>query len=361
MKKIVVATLLAGVFGNLLQASNIKVYEIKSGKITYEIKGSSDIMGSKTQTSGKKRLIFSEYGAKRLEELAKIDKQNILGKKRVAKSHTMTYVKDGVKYSINFKHKRIMRLSGAYAGLAKADKEMMLRAGGKKVGEDKVLGYTCEVWDFGKGEIKKYLYKGLILKTVSNMMGVKNTEVAVKADFDIALTDEDFKMPDFPIYDMQGNKLDKTELNEMDKNSAVEAKETRKDMQKMRKISSQAMRDAGVKKGQRPTKKQEKKIENAMMNAMFPRIKNKMLSQSKALEFGKECLESANTLKEAKVCTNKMNKMVGKRGDSDFELESWDSKTKKETLKFLEQGIKSMNCVKKANNMQELQACMPRR
>jgi len=35
MKKIVVATLLAGVFGNLLQASNIKVYEIKAQVILW--------------------------------------------------------------------------------------------------------------------------------------------------------------------------------------------------------------------------------------------------------------------------------------------------------------------------------------
>lgn len=362
MKEIVTVGLVVGVFGCLLQAGSIKVYEVKSGKITYEIKGSGKVMGSKMQTKGKKRLLFSDYGTKRVEELVKIDEQNIMGKKHVTKTHTMSYMKDGVMYKVDFKRKRIMRMEHLGAGLmgggnnlAKAGREMMVKMGGKKLGEDKVLGNSCEVWDLMG--VKQCIYKGITLRTVTNMMGIKNTEVATKADFNIDLSNEDFKLPDFPIFDMRGHKLDKSKLNEMDKESAVNAAKGRAQIQELKENMAKAAKDAGVKNGQRPTKAQEKSMQKSMMNAMFPRIKSKMLAQSKALDFGKECLESANTLKEAKICTSKMDKMAG--SDDEYGLEKWDSQTKKSILGFIEQGRKSMGCVKAANNMQELKACMP--
>lgn len=68
-------------------ADQMKLYDLKSGKITYEIKGSGEIMGSKMQTIGKKRVIFDEYGAKSLTEENKIEKQTIMGQKKLP-SHT---------------------------------------------------------------------------------------------------------------------------------------------------------------------------------------------------------------------------------------------------------------------------------
>ena len=69
------------------QAKNIKLYDVKSGKVTYEIKGSGNIMGAKMQIRGKKRLIFDNNGAINLSEEVKIDKHDFMGKKKATKTH----------------------------------------------------------------------------------------------------------------------------------------------------------------------------------------------------------------------------------------------------------------------------------
>jgi len=368
MTKLAKISLIVLLGSNILIAGvgQMKLYEVKSGKVTYDIKGTGKIMGSKIETIGKKRIIFDEHGAKNLTEESKITKQNVMGHKKVRKSHKMTYMKKGIVYHVDFKHKRIMRIENVGAGMAmlasgsknmkQAGEEMMKKMGGKKTGTDKVLGYTCDVWVLMG--TKQCIYKGIPLRVEANVMGIKSTEIATKAEFDISLSDDDFKLPDFPIYDMQGNKLDKSKLSTMDKQASVKAKEAGKEMAELGEVMSKASKEAGVKKGQRPTKAQEKSMENAMMNAMLPRMKQKMLKSAKAVRFGKKCFSDADTLKEADICGYKMDEMIGEKGYAEDKLTKWDAKTKKELLKSLDQGIKSMECIKKANTMQEMQKCM---
>jgi len=347
-------------------ANQMKLYDVKSGKITYEIKGSGEIMGSKIESVGKKRVIFDKFGAKNLTEEAKVEKQNIMGQKKVTKTHTMTYMKEGMAYHVNFDRKRIMRmgnmgaamgvLMGGGKNMGQTGKEMMIKMGGKKTGTDKVLGYTCEIWDMMG--TRQCIYKGIPLRVETNMMGIKNTEVATKVEFDITLSKDDFKLPEFPIYDMEGNKLDRSKLDAMDKQAGLKAEQIGKEMVEMRRTMVEAAKDAGIKEGQRPTKAQEKDMEHSMMNAMFPRMKQKFLAQGKALHFGKECFNSADTLKEAKTCSHKMDEMTGEISDPEDELMKWNAQTKKEILGFIEQGLKSMKCVEKANSMQDMKQCM---
>ncbi|BAF72960.1 hypothetical protein [Sulfurovum sp. NBC37-1] len=347
-------------------ADQMKLYDVKSGKITYEIKGSGEIMGQKMQTVGKKRVIFDDYGAKNLTEEVKVEKQVVMGQKHVNKTHTMTYLKEGMVYHTDFNRKRIMRmenmgaamgaLMGGRKNMGQTGKDMMIKMGGKKTGTDKVLGYTCEVWNLMG--TKQCIYKGIPLKVESNIMGIKNTEIATKAKFDISLSKDDFKLPDFPIYDMEGNKLDKSKLDAMDKKSEVQAAEAAESIAVAKVAMAAAAKDTGIKPGEKVTKAQEKAMGDAMMNAMFPRMKQKILAEGKALRFAKECLSDADTLKEAKICTHKMDEMTGESSDPEDELTEWNAKTKKETLGFIEEGLQNMKCVEKANNMQDMQQCM---
>ena len=128
------------------------------------------------------------------------------------KSHKLDYLDGAMIYSVDLEQKRITRMKNpalmmmnAFGGESSAMEmgEMMLKKmGGKKTGTDKVLGYTCDVWE-AMGT-KQCIYKGIPLKVESNVMGIKNSEVATKADFDISLSEDEFKLPDFPVYDMHG-------------------------------------------------------------------------------------------------------------------------------------------------------------
>ena len=364
MKKLLFVVLGSGLL--VAGSSQVHIYDIKSGKVTYEIKGSGNIMGSTMKIVGKKRLIFDNYGASSVTEENKIQKQNIMGQTQVTKSHTMSYLKNGVVYVVDFDQKSITRMENMGMGMASAmggqksmaqvGKEMLKKMGGKKVGEDKVLGYRCEVWDL-KG-IKQCIYKGVTLKTTTNFMGLKTQEVATKAEFDISIPKESFKLPNFPIYDMMGNKLDRNKLESLDKQAKVRNEERRKDMQEMGAIMAEAAKKAGIKEGTKLTKEQTKAMEAAMMNAMLPRAKKEILEQEKIILFAKECFESANSLKEARSCEDKLDKMQKSTTDPEERIKKWDSQSKKEMLKEIEQGLKGVECAKSAKSMQEINRCM---
>jgi len=70
---------------------------------------------------------------------------------------------------------------------------MLKKMGGKKIGSDKVAGYSCDVWELMG--TKQCLYKGIPLKIESDVMGIKSVEIATKAEFS-TVTNKDFKLPD---------------------------------------------------------------------------------------------------------------------------------------------------------------------
>ena len=367
MTKIIKISMILLMGSSLLLASEnqIKLYDIESGKIEYEIKGSSDMMGMKMKTVGKKTVIFSDHGVQNLTEENQITKQTMSSQTKTTKVHTMVYMKNGMVYNVDFDAKRISRMEsmgatmGALMGggqnMKQTGEEMMKKMGGKKTGTDKVLGYTCDVWNLMG--TKQCMYKGIPLKVETNMMGIINTEVATKAEFGISLSKDDFKLPDFPIYDMQGNKLDKGKLESMDKKSEAEAVQAGEDMAVLGASMAAAMQNVGVKEGERPTQAQKEAMKNSMMEAMLPRMKKEILSEEKIMRSGYECLTKADTLKEANKCNDIMNT---KSGETDEPFDEWSPKTKKETLDLFDQYLNDMvPCIKKAQTMQAVQQCMP--
>jgi hypothetical protein len=348
----------------LANTGQMKLYDIKSGKIDYEIRGSGTIMGMTMKTVGKKRVLFDDYGARNLTEENKITRQTVNGQTKTEKSHTITYMKDGIAYNVDFTRKRIVRmgnvgavasaLMGGQGTMQQAGEAMMKQLGGKKTGTDKVLDYTCDVWE-ALGT-KQCLYKGIPLRVETDVMGIKNVEVATKAAFDISLSDEDFKLPDFPIYDMGGKKLDKANLSQIDKREKEEAQEGMEALAEAMSAAAAAAQQAGVKPGEVPSKSQEQAMEDAMMAAMLPRAKEEMLKEVKGMRYAYDCLRKADTLKEANLCSKKASEMNGEPNEP---FEDWSEQTKKETLQFLDTFLnRSVPCVEKAQTMQDMRQCL---
>ena len=369
--------------GMLLAGANqMKMYDVKSGKIEYGIKGSGEIMGQKMQTIGKKRVIFDAYGAKNLTEENKIDKQTIMGQKKITKTHTMTYMKEGMAYHVDFKAKRIMRMGnmaasmGALMGggknMKQSGEDMMKQMGGKKTGTDNVLGYTCDVWDLMG--TKQCIYKGIPLRVETNIMGIKNIEVATKAEFDISLSKDDFKLPDFPIYNMDPSQpienqkpLDKSKLDAMDAKDNAEAKVKSKEAAEAMKgmaAGMTALTESGfdMSSNKEMTPEQEQIMQKAMMKAMggegkiLAKMKNEILGDAEGIEFAHECFGDANTVKEANKCVDKGNKMFNE--DEEY-LTSWTASEKNEMLQEIEQFKQSIPCIKTAQTMEDMRKCMP--
>ena len=347
-------------------SNQYKMYGVESGKIDYKITGSGNILGVKTKTVGKKRVLFKDYGAKSLTEENQVQKTDMGGNANVEKSHKITILDDAILYNVDLEKKRIMRMQNPAMAMMSAmgsDKSplemgeaMLKKMGGKKTGTDKVLGYTCDMWE-AMGT-KQCIYKGIPLKIETDMMGTKQTEVATKAEFDISIPDDSFKLPDFPAYDMYGQKLDKSSLTTLDAKEKKEAAQAAEALAATMGAMAAAAQSAGVKPGEKPSKAQEKDMENAMMAALLPRMKQKALAEEKVFLSAKECFGKADTLEEAKVCSDKMDEMSGESADPEDELAKWDDKTKKETLGFIDQGLKNITCIRKAQTMDVVKKCM---
>jgi len=372
MKKITKISVVLVLGSSILLAggSQMKLYDVKSGKIDYEIRGSGKIMGQTMQTIGKKRVIFDEYGAKNLTEENKIEKQVIMGQKQINKMHTLTYLKGGMMYQADFRKRRIIRMENmgmAMAGMMSGNQnmkqtgeKMMKQMGGKKRGTDKVLGYTCDVWELMG--TKQCLYKGIPLRIESNMMGIKNTEVATKAVFDISLSKDDFKLPDFPVYDMQGSKLNRNNLNAMDREQSAKMSQGVQDAAKAMSAAMGALKESGFDMNNpnaKVSKSQEEAMKKAMMDAMggeetmVKKAKQEILDEAKDLPEIKKCFQNANSVKEANICEQKAD------SEDPEHLSAWNEKIKSKMIKEITDFEKSIPCIKKASSFSALKQCMP--
>ena len=357
------STLLAG-------ASQMKLYDVKSGKVEYKSKGDGEILGQKILTVGKKRVIFDAYGATKLTEESKIDQHNFSGQKKVTKSHMMILTKGSILYEADLEQKRIYRMANpAFAmkgamgdgqNMKQTGEEMMKKMGGKKTGTDKVLGYSCDVWET-KGT-KQCIYKGIPLRVETDMMGVKNSEIATKAEFDISLSKDDFKLPEFPIYDAEGNKLDKSKIDAMDKNQSAKMSQEMEDFSKYMGAAAGALEKSGFDTNNpnaKITKEQEKAVKKAMIDAMggekaiLAKSKQEILRNAEKIPQAIKCIENANSLKAANACEREFNSE-----DPEYSTE-WNDAIKANALKDMRTFENAIPCIKKANTLKAIQTCLP--
>ncbi len=341
-------------------AEDMHLFDIKSGKVTYTISGSANMMGMQMQSKGKKRLIFDKYGARNLTETVKIEKRSGMGGNKTTKTHTMTLMDGKTIYVADFKQKTISKMENVAASmLGKGDMKqkglaMMKKMGGKKVGTDKVLGYTCDVWELMG--TKQCIYKGVTLKVESNVMGVVSKEIATDAEFGISLSDSDFKLPDFPVQDRTGMMGSQRGGMAVPPPSAEDMSKMAEAMKAMGAAMQQSQGN-GQMSAMSPQDQQKmgEAMGAALMGAMMPQMKQQMVEQEKAMIYAKRCLTDADTLGEAQKCTRKVDEMMGESGEP---LDKWDAKTKQETLQEIERALESVACAKRAQTPQAMQQCM---
>ena len=180
-----------------------KRYEIKSGIVEYTISGGGDMMGIQTKIEGTSKTVFKEWGNVELHE--EKTKSVIMG--REEESHQITKIDSGKIYIVDHEQKSIvqyepsMLMQSNHKDLAKSAKEMMLSMGASKTGEENVEGYLCEVWE--TKHMKLWLHKGVMLKSKVRVMGRTHTTEATNIQFNISISDEDLKLPDFPVKTME--------------------------------------------------------------------------------------------------------------------------------------------------------------
>ncbi len=212
------------------QENKLKRYEVKSGIIQYKSTISGKVMGSVITGSGTESVYFKDWGALELleEKSTQTTKTNIFGQKstQTTNTHTMSKLDNGESYHVNFDKKQITLRRDMAMDMTKAfhpnedagdvGKNMLESIGGKKIRDEKFLGYNCEVWDVMGA--KQWMYKGTVLKLEVTLMGITTIKEATSAKFNVSVSDKYFKLPDFPIQKEAGfrdNDEFEEDINEM--------------------------------------------------------------------------------------------------------------------------------------------------
>ncbi len=213
------------------EQNTLKRYDVKSGIVHYTTTTSGKVMGSTISGSGTENLYFKDWGAVELVEVqsTQTSEMKIFGKTKTKtdETHTINKLDNGESFTVDFDHKTITHGRDAAMEMMMqtdtdaedAGKSMMESMGGKKIGEEKYKSYDCEIWEIMG--VKQWIYKGITLKTEATVLGITTLKEATSIEFNVSVPDKDFKLPDFPIQDVEGYMSDeevKENIDAMDEN-----------------------------------------------------------------------------------------------------------------------------------------------
>ena len=334
-KKISAGMTLAIALSLSATAVTFKKYEVRSGKVSYTIRGSGNVMGAVQELAGKKRLIFDQYGFRELEEEATVEKVSVMGQMHREKRHTLVF-RNGTKVKIaDFRRKTIteteppgmaMMIAAAKQNLTQMGEDFLKKMGGRKVGTDTVAGYRCDVWKLPI--VTQCLYKGVPLRIESDVMGMHQVTIATKAKFDVPVSQSDYKLPDFPVRklpDYPGVPQGAPSVEEMGRMMGA------------------------LQRGRGENPPNASKTPLAMM-------KQEALAQLPAYKTLRKCLEKSESLSEANGCERVFSERIGTPSQP---IDHWDDATKKSALKEIDEALNAFECMQRADSMEALQRCTP--
>ena len=216
-----------------------------------------------------------------------------------------------------------LMIAAARQNLTQMGENFLKQMGGRKVGTDTVAGYRCDLWRLPA--VTQCLYRGVPLRIESNVMGIRRVETATKAEFDVPVSEADYKIPDFPTRNLR--------VPSMGNGAAP----TPQEMQAM-----MAMMQGMGRPGSAPSADP------------VSTIKQQFLAREPLFRFIKRCLASSRTLLQANDCERKFSHRLG---EPSRPFTVWDAGTKASVLKEIGKTLESIECIRKARTMQEIQQC----
>jgi hypothetical protein len=184
MRKIVMGLLLV-VAVSVSAAEKASQFAVKSGSIKYELSGN---------TTGTKTLCWDNYGESTRTEINSKSVTKMFGFSSEDKANTISVIVKDKFWMANLIDNKGQTGTLPYYkdmkdyvnGMSKAEQkqleeDVLASMGGKRLAPEKFMGYKCEV--ISAMGVKVWLYKGVLLKSEANIMGIKNNEIATEVKF----------------------------------------------------------------------------------------------------------------------------------------------------------------------------------
>jgi len=328
--------------------ANDKVLGISSGLIEYSIEGKGVLTEeSNLSIEGKASFYFDNWGILNVEKEEGIFLVSgaIKHKQEIRRLEKQTAKKIII---VDYQNEQLLeRKKSLIFNARKA-----LTKGLKEAGEEKILGYTCQVW-VGKG-IKKYIYKGILLRKEVEIFGISYIKMVKELVFDINISKDTFLLPEYPRHKIGLLKENIKTQNAM----KVEDFCTRiKDIRMLKKENLDTVKKINF------TDKERQVFINDIGKDTFNRQKEILPTFLVLLKETRFCLQTAKNLFEANYCIEEFSRFRENFGTHvDDYIVVWNAGIKEDFLEKIEENILFLEsrivCVNRANNLIDLSTCM---
>jgi len=328
---------------------NTHVYDVAKGMVRYEILGGARLTHeTNLNMQGSSTLRFKKWGELKLEEDEGIIStsgaiRSVQQIKRLEKHTEDTII------TVDFENKQLLerKKSKTVSSHQKETNGLIQR------GQEVIAGYLCKVW-IGPG-MTKCLYKGVLLKQESVVLGVSYSKIAKEASFDINVSDDKYLVPNYPV---QVFSLYKD-------TSKTKSLTTPQDVCK---IFKDVVYEVDEKNGTYDSPfniddKRRKKFVNKIAEGIFKSQKKVLPEMLLAMKKNRECLHLSENLFDLKKCVTLFKEKKKEFGilENDYHIFD-DLQSKNQMLDKIEDAIIDLQpripCVKRSLNITDLSYCM---
>lgn len=197
MKRIFLISLVLCFGYQMVAQSQAKKYAVKSGKIVLELSGS---------TTGTKTIYFDNYGDRYNEHEKSVTVVKMFGVTDRTETDKITIMNGKKFWTIDnidgdnmqgtlpyYESSRALVNNMTEAEQEKMADDILNSMGGKRLGTEDILGYECEKISL-MGSVT-WIYKGIVLKSEADVMGVVSNEVATEFDENANVSSSMFQAP----------------------------------------------------------------------------------------------------------------------------------------------------------------------
>lgn len=346
IKIILLATCMGGT--SFLQAEALThPFEIETGMVIYDIRGDAVLTPETNLTiKGKGKLRFRDWGDVRLEEENNVVLTTGAIKHKQSVKKFTKYTKDTV-ITADYKNEQLLERTKSINDTNKDETHALV-----KKGQENVAGLLCDVWE-GTG-IQKCIYKGIVLKAESNVLGVSYQKVATRVLWDINASEEECKAPDYPVQEFA---LINDDIKTKNKYKAEKFSKVLNDVAYDINENNTYFGDNNI------TEEERQKFINYVGQDIYNQQKELLPALLVSIKETRECLQTGEDPFSANQCIENFSRMKSQLGTKEDDyIILWDDKSKNELLDKIEDELiyieSRIPCVNRAKNITDLSACM---
>jgi len=331
----------------LLAEDLIHYYDTEQGFIEYQILGGAQLTNeTNLNIQGSSTLRFKSWGKIRQEEdsgtVVTTGAINFTQEVRRIEKHI-----DGKVITVDYDNEQLFERKSRdkISSLAKETEGL------RQVGQEVVAGVLCKIW-IGPS-VKKCLYRGIVLKQESRVLGVSYLKEATNAVFDKNVTSTQCILPSFPknLFGMISDKIKTKKSNTVDNVCKVFKNVVHEVDTENKSLEPKTIVDA----------KKRKKFMNKITESIFKKQKEILPELLVAMKKSRECLHLMNDVFDKQICIKSYRATKNALGieSEDYAIfEDYDINP----LDSIEDAIidfaPRIPCVKRSKNFTDISNCM---